>query len=332
MRAECGTIPHGSLAFRPADANDPGTVRVLQSEPRVLSSIAALIIAAALTPPGDGAASDESSVPACCRTGDARAAAILAAAGDAVPVATGSSDLDPGLDEGVVATLDAIDAQTLALRDFASRVRMDSYDELADETERRFGRVYLRMPTADGSSGRAAAVVFERTIEPSGRARERLEHFVFADGVLSDYDHEAKRLVRRRLVEAGEDRDPLRLGQGPVPIPIAQRKADILAAFDVTAGPAIPERLLKDATDLRALHLVPKPGTSMAEDGRIASIDLWVRGADATPVAVEIHDADGDRTALRFLEPQLNAGLDETAARWLVPPPVDESLWRIEES
>ena len=39
--------------------------------------------------------------------------------------------------------LDAIDAQTLGLRDFVSRVRMDTYDDLADETEKRFGRVFM---------------------------------------------------------------------------------------------------------------------------------------------------------------------------------------------
>jgi hypothetical protein len=267
---------------------------------------------------------DPSGTPACCQPGAARASAILAAT-KAVPV-----DLDPA----VVAILDALDAQTVAMRTFASSVRMDSYDDLADETERRFGRVVLQINPSEGDlrPNRIAAVVFERTISPSGRARERLEHYVYRDGVLSDYDHEAKRLTRRRLVDDGDDRDPLRLGEGPVPIPIAQRKSDILGAFDVTLGPAIPARVLSDAADVRGLHLVPKPGTRMAEDGRIAAIDLWVRGAAAEPVAVEIHDADGDRTALRFLKPILNTPLGDDDLRWLVPPAVDPATWRIEES
>lgn len=277
------------------------------------------VLAAGAEPPAD------EPVPACCRPGDARAAAILAAA-------TQAAEADADLEPGVLAVLDAIDRQTLSLRDFASTVRMDSYDDLADETERRFGRVYLRMPGTDGKPPRAAAVVFERTIEPSGRARERLEHFVLADGILNDYDHEAKRLVRRRLVEDGDDRDPLRLGEGPVPIPIAQRKADILAAFEVSAAPSVPDRLLREKSGVRGLHLVPKAGTRMAEENRIESIDLWVQGEAATPVAVEIRERDGDRVAVRFMKPRLNVGLDEDAARWLVPPPVDPSTWRIEES
>ncbi len=290
-----------------------------------MPSIPAFLLLAVLTPPAGEPMPDPSGTPACCQPGAARASAILAAT-KAVPV-----DLDPA----VVAILDALDAQTVAMRTFASRVRMDSYDDLADETERRFGRVVLQMvpsPAADGPPNRIAAVVFERTIEPSGRARERLEHYVYRDGVLSDYDHEAKRLTRRRLVDDGDDRDPLRLGEGPVPIPIAQRKSDILGAFDVTLGPAIPARVLSDAADVRGLHLVPKAGTRMAEDGRIAAIDLWVRGDAAEPVAVEIHDADGDRTALRFLTPTLNQPLGDEDTRWLVPPAVDPATWRIEES
>lgn len=300
-------------------------------EYRVLLSLPAILLTVTMTPPA--APASEGGPPACCRPGGARAAAILAAmspdaSDDAAPAAT--VDLDPA----VTAILDALDAQTLAMRTFASRVRMDSYDDLADETERRFGRVVLQIePSTDGGrANRIAAVVFERTIEPSGRARERLEHYVYRDGVLSDYDHEAKRLTRRRLVAEGDDHDPLRLGEGPVPIPIAQRKADIVAAFDVSVGPAIPARILSDAADVRGLHLVPKPGTRMAEDGRIAAIDLWVRGDAAEPVAVEIHEPDGDRTALRFLKPTMNQSLGDDDQRRLVPPAVDPGTWRIEES
>lgn len=287
-----------------------------------LPSPALLVLLAALAPPASDPPSGEG--PACCRPASPRAAAILAAAQDATPA----------LDPETTAILDALDAQTLAMRTFVSRVRMDAYDDLADETERRFGRVVLRIePSEDGTrSDRIAAVVFERTIEPNGRARERLEHYVYRDGVLSDYDHEAKRLARRRLVEAGDDRDPLRLGEGPVPIPIAQRKADIVGAFDVTPGPAVPSRILKEADGVRGLHLVPKAGTRLAEDGRIAAIDLWVRGDEVEPVAVEIHERDGDRTALRFLQPTLNQPLGDDDTRWLVPPVVDPTTWRIEES
>ena len=44
-------------------------------------------------------------------------------------------------DPASMALLDAIDTQSISLQDFAARVRMNTYDDLADETEKRFGRV-----------------------------------------------------------------------------------------------------------------------------------------------------------------------------------------------
>ena len=159
--------------------------------------------------------------PACCRSEAGRAATILAAARqETVRPAVRPS----GTDENVAALLDSIDARSESLRGFHSRIRMDSYDDLADETERRFGRVWMTIPESGRPSDRMAAVVFERTVESSGRIRERLEHYVYRDCILSDYDHEARRLVRRRVCEPDDPRDPLRLGEGPIPIPIGQRK------------------------------------------------------------------------------------------------------------
>lgn len=199
-------------------------------------------------------------------------------------------------------------------------------DALSEETERRFGNVYYEATPPK----RRAAVVFQRTIDPSGRGRERVEHYVYADGVLSDYDHEAKRLTRRELVKPGETRDPLRLGEGPVPIPFGQRKADIEKSFVVTPGPQPPAELVKEPDTVVGLHLVPKPGTLLAEKGRMKSIDLWLDRKTASPVAVSIHESDGDRTSARFYSPKINDGLDEESKRWLDAPNVDPREWRVE--
>lgn len=282
----------------------------------------------------------EAETPACCTPADPLSFRLTGVSH--APAMERDDEDASNVDPEIRRLLDAIDAQTLGLRDFVSRVRMDTYDDLADETEKRFGRVYLVMPpivkdedsTSDPGNGarkhRRAAIVFERSIEPSGRARERLEHFVLDDGVLSDYDHEAKRLVRRRVVEPGDRRDPLRLGDGPIPLPIGQRSEDIVRQFEVTSAPGLPARIAKSADDVVGLHLVPRPGTEMAENRRIASIDLWLVGEEHLPFAVELRERDGDRTTVRFFDPVLNAGIDSKARRWLEAPEVDPKVWRIE--
>ena len=222
--------------------------------------------------------------------------------------------------------LQAVDRHSESLKDFSARMRLDSMDALSEETERRFGQIYYeKMPTK-----RRAAVVFERTVDADGRARERLEHYVYSDGVLSDYDHEAKRLTRRQLVKPGEAYDPLRLGEGPIPIPLGQRRVDIEKSFVVSLAPSPKSSLVKDPASVSGLHLVPRPGTALVEQNKIASIDLWMDRYSGSPVAVSIIERDGDQVSARFMDIRVNTGVDEKAERWFSAPEVDPREWRIE--
>ena len=233
------------------------------------------------------------------------------------------------VDASVGALLDAIDKQSTELKDFSAGIRLDSLDGLSGETERRFGRVYFTIDSGD-KPNRKAAMILERTVDPEGRARERLEHYVYADGVLSDYDHEARKLTRRQLVGSNENRDPLRLGEGPIPIPIGQRKADILRSFKVELGVEPPPSLVKDPAEVHGLHLVPRPGTLLAEKDKIQSIDLWVDRKTSVAVAVSMLEADGDRVSARFFKSKVNEGIEGEDAKWLNAPEVDPREWRID--
>lgn len=265
----------------------------------------------------------EEPAPTCCSPASSRAEAILGSGMQDQAESTRSAEVDR--------ILDLIDAQSAGLKTYQGRVSMENYDDLADESERRFGRVWLMSPADGAPVDRQAAVVFDRLVESSGRIRERTEHWVYREGILSDYDHEAKRLVRRRIVDAGQKRDPLRLGEGPIPIPIGQRKSDILASFGVETAAAVPERLARNADGVVGLRLVPKPGTKLAETGDMVTIDYWVRSTDGEPVAIEVIEKDRDRVAIRFFESTFNAAFDDEARKWLETPDVDASTWRIED-
>ena len=298
--------------------------RVLHVIPVFILALGCGLVAPILEPPA------EESIPACCQPTVGRTDLILAAVQEKTPLDV-STPVAQAIPTEAIPVLDAIEAQSISLREFASRIRMDNYDDLADETERRFGRVWLASSKAGDASDRVAAVVFERTVESGGRVRERVEHFVYRDCILSDYDHEARRLVRRRICEPGDRQDPLRLGEGPIPIPIGQRKADILKAFEVSIASAPPSALVKDPQGVVGLHLVPRPGTTLAREGKIESIDYWIRTNGTQPMAVEIREFNRDRVGLKFMSPSFNAGLDAEARRWMEAPEVDPESWRIED-
>ena len=288
-----------------------------------LSSLITVLLLATVEPPEGLVPTEEPAAPACCEPGASRAQVLLASM-------TQEKATPPRAPE-VERILDLVDKQSSLLKNYQGRISMETYDDLADETERRFGRVWLVAPVGGNPATRQASVVFDRLVESSGRIREKTEHWVYRDGILSDYDHEGKRLVRRRIVEPGDKRDPLRLGEGPIPIPIGQRKGDILGSFDVSLAGPVPERLARKREGVVGVRLVPKTGTRMAEDEDMATIDYWVRSGDGEPVAIEVIEKDRDRVAIRFFESAFNQEFGDDAQRWLIAPEVDPKIWRIQD-
>ena len=78
------------------------------------------------------------------------------------------------------------------------------------------------------------------------------------------------------------------------------------------------------------MRLVPRSGTRIAAEGKIAHIDYWVSPNDGGPISIRVTESDGDRVAVRFFDPRTNPELDAEGRRWLDPPPVDPAEWRIE--
>lgn len=123
---------------------------------------------------------------------------------------------------------------------------------------------------------RGFAVVFDVSVLDNRERRERRD-FVFDGQWLVERLHADRQMIRRRVVPPGEVADPLRIGEGPFPIPIGQRRDDILRRFEATLLPAedgwasgqFPP-VLRDSWQLR---LVPKPGTDEARE--FQEVRLW---------------------------------------------------------
>ncbi len=70
--------------------------------------------------------------------------------------------------------------------------------------------------------------------------------YVFDGKVLVERKPNEKRILRHQLGgKAGAD--PLKIGEGPIPLPIGQKREDILARFDVELLPAEADLVSKDA-------------------------------------------------------------------------------------
>lgn len=129
-----------------------------------------------------------------------------------------------------------------------------------------------------------------------GRARDDKQSFVFDGHYLLETLPKQKQFVRRHIVGQDQRKDPLRIGEGPFPIPVGQRKDDLIARFALNVVP--PLDAAPDSTNLRRilfncvqLKLVPKDGTDQAK--AFTEIRLWYRASDMLPLFALTQNTDG---------------------------------------
>ena len=222
------------------------------------------------------------------------------------------------------AMLDALEGATRDLRDFQAQVVYDRVDGVTEDRERRSGRIVLEQ---DGATPprRRFTIAFDRFIDASGHASPQAQRFAFADGWLVEFDDARRQAIERQLVPEGKTLDPLRLGEGPLPLPVGQRSDDVRRRFAVSMAPAPDAALLKRLEKVQGLVLVPRPGTGVDED--FAEVRIWYDLVTLAPVGVQARMKGGDMKVVLLREVKVNAGLDD-AARQLLRTEVPEGWTR----
>ena len=261
---------------------------------------------------------------ASCRAGDPPAS--LPPAAPAPQSAPQSESVAPRYADAD-ALLAAVEHISETLRDFSANVTLETTDDVTGDTERRLGRLVF-VQDEDKPTTRRFAVVFDKFIDGSGRMDERAMRYLYADGWLTEADFTQRTLVRRQLARPGEQYDPLKPGEGPVPLPIGQRKADVLARFEATLAEAPQSALLlKSARPVVGVRLRPKAG---AAERDLTEAFVWYDLQTLAPVGVEANRANG-RTVVSLRGAQLNAGLDDAQRALLSLASGTTDGWRVDE-
>lgn len=232
---------------------------------------------------------------------------------------------------GTDALLDRLERSAESLRDFSARIVYRKWDALTMRWEIRSGEVLYQVDPVSGS--KRFAVLFD-TLIVGNRKEDRLKHYVFDGRWLVEIDHAHKQFIKRQIVAPGRMFDPLKLGQGPFPLPVGQPKQEVLARFEVEPAEVPAEGPLSRLTNVDGLRLVPKPGTREAED--FLSVLLFYDRTTLLPVGIEtlgsvLLDADDPqsraRTIVLLSGVKRNAGVDEEKLDILEP---DPTQWRID--
>jgi hypothetical protein len=217
------------------------------------------------------------------------------------------------------------------LSTFSANITFERYKDLEDEVERRYGRLVLE---GQGPS-RKLGCMFTLFVDTRGASKESKNHWVFADGWLGEADLRFKSFNKRRVVEPGASWDPLKLGEGPFPLPFGQPEAEVRARFTVETA-QIPDNTLV-ATALKSdtvcgIRLTPKPNTSLAKDARF--VDVFYSAKDAVesliPRVVVFVKPNGDRSTIILYKPLMNETLSDEDQALLVMPNPDPKEWSVD--
>jgi hypothetical protein len=225
------------------------------------------------------------------------------------------------------ALLTAVERTSDSLRDFRANITLETTDDVTGDTERRLGQLVFVQEEGKPAT-RRFAVVFEKFIDGGGRMDERPVRYIYADGWLTEADFKQRTLVRRQLARAGEQYDPLKPGEGPVPLPIGQRRADVLARFDASLATAPNSTLLlRSARPMVGVRLKPKPGMA---DRDLVEASVWYDAQSLVPVGVEAQRKSG-RTVVSLRDATMNGGIDDAQQALLSLAEKVTTGWRVDE-
>jgi len=249
--------------------------------------------------------------------------------GSATSVTTASAVDATAQFKSTDAMLSALEKAGDTIRSLRANVIYDRVDAVSENRERRTGQIVLTQDSQQLKS-RTLAIMFDQFIDASGHASPQTQRFVFHGGWLFEFDDARHQLIARELVAPGEQLDPLRIGEGPVPIPIGQKKDEVLRRFEVQLAPLPEQPLLKRLVNIQGLVMRPKLNAGV--DPELAEIDVWYDLGTLMPVAVAATTKGGDQKILLLTKLELNKELDVTAKALLATdPPMTtdkDTAWR----
>ncbi|MGH7131822.1 MAG: LolA family protein [Phycisphaerales bacterium] len=207
----------------------------------------------------------------------------------------------------------------------------------------KFFKVFPAGPLGGGMHQRDGTLKFGRRVDGAGvkrrmfvvqfdslvmdsKLRKETKQYVFDGEVLIERTPDEKNFHRQRLVAPGADVDPLRLGQGRVqfPMPLGQKKADMVAVFTITTPPALEnvpntpsmQQMLADAIQVR---LVPIKNTVQARD--FVEIRIWYRPSDLLPLFAQAVNTDGSKAEVLLEDLKPNVEIPAAAFDTKAPDP-----------
>lgn len=186
--------------------------------------------------------------------------------------------------------LDALETADANLDTLTADIQYDKVDGITGDRQTRQGKLFFRSeaPASEGERAKRTFSVRFDSLRLGSRIENEQQLFIFDGMWLIEVKPTYKQIIKRQVTQPGSAFDPLKIGEGPLPLPIGQKKADMQSRFDVTLlsdkeglegeTPEETQRLHRFVAGAYQLRLLPREGTPEAE--KFGEIRLWYREGD----------------------------------------------------
>ena len=240
----------------------------------------------------------------------------------------------PANDISAAELLKALETSGEGMTTLSADIRYDRRFVLQGDRHVRDGTLYFKVnPGAGevGSRGRTFAIHFDE-LYVGDRKENDPQTWIFDGRWLTEVRPAIKRLTRREVVREGERFDPLRIGEGPMPIPIGQKAADILARYDAVMlaqndGAGEDAKAYLAGLKEEALQLLLTPRMDRPDKDEFREIRLWYSKSTLLPRLARTINRAGDESYVALINLKRNETLPEEA---FTVPEAGDAGWEVQ--
>jgi len=226
------------------------------------------------------------------------------------------------------ALLDALEKADDGIQSLQADIQYDRRFELQGDRHVRQGRLLYRVFQPEPPRTRSRRVFeirFDTLYLPEeGRKEDDKQVWVFDGRWLIEKHPAEKRFHAREIAPEGSEFDPLRIGEGPFPVPIGQKANDILRRFDAIM--LDPDKIFKDnkrwlrfVAGTYRLQLIPKSGYEDSEEFR--DVQLWYSKKTLLPRLARTINRQGDVSYVQLINVRRNEPMPDDAFDVATPDP-----------
>ncbi len=201
------------------------------------------------------------------------------------------------------------------LQNFSAAVRVTVNHLRSGETDINIGRIWYQR----AKTGRTRFDIHFSILAVDGAiARHHADHDIIFDGRwLIDRNGSAKIYRKIEIAPPGARFNPLKLGQGPIPIPIGQRPQTVEREFQI-----VPVKVKHQRPHTVAIKLKPRDPKAFTFD----SLTFVISTRLQLPVLIRRIDPDGTPTTAVFSKIVINKPMHHS---FHVSPPPSDAGWTV---